>query len=63
MRASPEHDLQEGTTGTVVDLLDGRGRAYEVEVVSSAGATLFLGALPARLLEAAPAQTSPNPTV
>jgi hypothetical protein len=41
----PDHGLRAGTTGTVVDLLDGSGTAYEVEVVDEGGRTLFLGAL------------------
>lgn len=48
---SPEYGLAQGTIGAVVDLLRDDGEAYEIEVVDEGGRTMFLGALPAGLLE------------
>jgi hypothetical protein len=53
-RDFPAFGLTAGALGVVVDLLRGDGRAYEVEVVDDAGRPLFLGALPADLLDPVP---------
>ncbi len=42
----PGDDLRQGMAGTVVDLPDGSGWAYEVETAADPGRATFLGRLP-----------------
>ncbi len=47
----PDLGLRRGTQGAVVDLLDGNGEAYEIEVVDDSGETVFLGPISGDALE------------
>jgi hypothetical protein len=51
-RDLPHDGVAEGATGAVVDLLDGLGEAYEIEIVDAEGRTTFLGAIPREHLAA-----------
>ena len=50
-RDLPQVGLAQGTEGTVVNMLNNDGEAFEVEVVDRDGSTLFLGTLSADDLE------------